>query len=130
MIDDRRPGTLRDLPSANAPTNTEAELFDAVCAQLSTNPRNLPFTLCYLFEGEGEGEGRPRTARLACASGLEPGHAAASAVLDLEAGPWPEAAVAMTNAAGTADLTRPSIDLPSGARDKPPRQALLLPFGQ
>ncbi len=128
VINDRRLETLRELASATAPTNTEVELFSAVREQLAANPRDLPFTLCYLFEGEGEGD--PPKARLVCATGLEPGHAAAPEVLDLDAGPWPEASMAMTSGADTADLTGRFIDLPCGAWDNPPRQALLIPFGQ
>ncbi len=124
IINDRRLATLRDLASAASTAITESELFSAVCEQLAGNPRDLPLTLCYLFEEDR------RFARLVCASGVEEGHPAAPRRLSIEDGPWPEAPTGSTDPPAVADLTRRFTALPAGAWDRPPRQALLAPLAQ
>ena len=122
IINDRRLRTLRRLASATAPLNAEAELFREVSRQLAENPHDLPFSLCYLLEADG-------IARLAANSGIEAGHAAAPATLNMSASPWPVANLdGRTQAFVVDDLASRFDALPSGAWDKPPNEALIVPI--
>src|SRR5690349_9322660 len=88
VIAQRRITTLRDLGSDPSVVRTEDETLAHAARQLSNNPRDLPFTLTYLFDGKGG-------ARLAGCSGIEPGHPAAPALLSADAPPlWPLAETA------------------------------------
>lgn len=53
VIGERRMATLRDLGSDPSVVRTEQEMLDFARLQLSRNPRDLPFTLTYLFHEDG-----------------------------------------------------------------------------
>ena len=55
VIGERRMALLRDTAVAIAATITEAELFGAIDEALTDDPRDLPFTLTYLFDDERPG---------------------------------------------------------------------------
>src|SRR5690349_10245092 len=76
VIGERRMTTLRQLATALAPTETEAELYGAVARCLEENGQDLPFALMYVRDADDR-------ARLACVSGVPAGHSLASA------GAWP-----------------------------------------
>ncbi|MEU6271927.1 SpoIIE family protein phosphatase [Streptomyces populi] len=124
VIGERRMATLRDLGSDPSVVRTEQEMLDFVGEQLARNPRDLPFTLTYLFQDDG-------SARLAVASGIAAGHLAA--IDNLPAGSealWP------TAAAGRGESTEVRLDaarfaqLPSGAWEEAPERALVAPLLQ
>ena len=130
VIGERRLSTLRELGSALATTSSEAEVFDGVMRALATDPYDLPFTLTYLFDGDGR-------ARLACSTGIEPGHSVAPVVIDLaddrNPSPWPAARI--LEACGDADadsLLVTGIDvgrgvISGGTWDTPPDRAVVVP---
>ena len=109
VIGERRMATLRDLGSDPTAIRTEQQTLAFAGAQLAGNPRDLPFTLTYLYDG-GE-------ARLAAATGIAAGHPAA----DPRAWPLP------TRESAVVPLTG---DLPAGEWPEPPTQALVVPLAQ
>jgi signal transduction histidine kinase len=125
VIGERRLASLRELASELAGTNTCPEVLAAIERRLGTNLEDLPFTLTYLFEDGAR-------ARLACATGIAPGHAAAPAVIEsTDATAWP---VTELFAHGSSllldDLERRFGPLPTGAWDQPPRQAVVVPVAR
>jgi PAS domain S-box-containing protein len=124
VIAQRRITTLRDLGSDPSVVRTEDETLAHAARQLSHNPRDLPFTLTYLFDDDGG-------ARLAAASGIEPGHPAAPPSLSPDGGAlWP-----LTESAG-GEQVLVELDgdrypeLPTGDWHEPPTQALVTPLVQ
>ncbi|MGH2893871.1 MAG: sensor histidine kinase, partial [Solirubrobacteraceae bacterium] len=124
VITQRRIGTLRELGSASSGVREEREFLDAACEVLAANPRSLPFTLIYLFE-DGE-------ARLAASSGIEAGHPAAPAVIDVGGAdpPWPARELALGLGTVVPLGAERFGELPTGAWDEPPLRALVLPILQ
>ncbi|WP_259465038.1 SpoIIE family protein phosphatase [Streptomyces sp. TLI_171] len=122
VVAERRMATLRDLGSDPGAVRTEGEFLAFSAEQLARNPYDLPFTLTYLFE-EGGG------ARLAASSGIAADHPAAPARTGAEdAGPWPAAAARRGEATAPPLVGDPFRDLPCGAWQEPPRQALVVPL--
>jgi hypothetical protein len=72
VIGERRITTLRQLASELAAANTEKMVLAAIEHQFGANPKDLPFTLTYLFDQEESGR-----ARLVCSTGITEGHPAA-----------------------------------------------------
>jgi hypothetical protein len=102
---------------------TEQQLLDFAADQLAANPYDLPFTLAYLFGEDGD-------ARLAGASGIAPGHPAAPETLPTGAASvWP-VAKAFRGETELIELDALSSDLPRGAWQQPPAQALVVPLLQ
>ena len=122
VIGARRMATLRDLGSDPSVVRTEQQMLAFASAQLARNPRDLPFTLTYLFDGPG--------ARLAGSSGLGAGHPAAPAVLGANSPVWPVAALARGESAEVALTGDAFAELPRGDWPEPPTQALLVPLLQ
>ncbi|MBW5420377.1 SpoIIE family protein phosphatase [Streptomyces sp. BG9H] len=123
VIGERRMGTLRDLGSDPSVVRTEEEMLAFAGQQLGRNPRDLPFTLTYLFQPDG-------TARLSRCTGLTEAHPAARAELpsDGQDAPWPVAALA-AGESGVIDLDgAPYTTLPAGPWPEPPAQALAVPL--
>ena len=125
VIAERRMETIRDLASGVSVARTQEEVFDAVQRCLSLNPKDLPFTLTYVLDGSG-------VARLVGATGIEPGHPAAPEVLDPGLGAtWPFAEVLAGGGTPVVDrLAGRFDDLPTGAWDDPPSQAVLVPLSE
>ncbi|MFE9674519.1 SpoIIE family protein phosphatase [Streptomyces sp. NPDC006259] len=125
VIGERRMATLRDLGSDPSVVRTEKEILAFAGQQLSRNPRDLPFTLTYLFQPDG-------TARLAGSTGLPTGHPAAPVTLPTDAGDthWPTAALARGESAVLALDGAPFTALPQGEWPEPPTQALVVPLLQ
>jgi PAS domain S-box-containing protein len=116
VIASRRMRTLRDLGARVTVDLTEAETTSSACEVLTTNGRDLPFALCYLYE-EGES-----TARLAGASGFPPGHPAAPALLRRgeRTQAWPMPTRDETGVELVDGLPGRFEDLPTGAWVHPP----------
>ncbi|MGY1708998.1 SpoIIE family protein phosphatase [Geodermatophilus sp. SYSU D00758] len=114
VVGERRMATLRDLAAAVATARTGADLLAAVADQLARNPADLPVTATYLLEPDG-------SARLGCTSGLPPGAAAPAAE------EWPVARLRAGEVVLVEDVAARFPDLPTGAWDRPPEQAVALP---
>ena len=125
VIGNRRMALLRDTAARIAGTNTECELFGALEETLTSDPRDLPFTLTYLFDEGGR-------ARLACRSGIAADHPAAVPEIALPAGDdaiWP-LDEALTPAGLVVNLEQRFPSLPAGAWNIPPTRALVVPIAQ
>ena len=122
VIGERRMATLRHLGSDPSVIRTEQEMLAFAGRQLERNPRDLPFTLTYLFDDDG-------SARLAGATGIAPDHPAAPPVVPaVGAQVWPLDAL-IHGKSELVDLDGPPfIDLPTGQWQSPPRQALVTPL--
>ncbi|GGL62547.1 histidine kinase [Streptomyces fumigatiscleroticus] len=125
VIGERRMATLRELGSDPSMVRTEEEVLAFAGRQLGRNPRDLPFTLTYLFGPDG-------SARLAGTTGLRAGHPAAPAALPADGTPgvWPTAAPARGESVVTALDGPPFTGLPTGDWAEPPTHALILPLLQ
>ena len=121
IIGERRLSSLRELASEIAGKNTSAEVLAAAERSLSANLKDLPFTLIYQFDPDG-------AARLACATGVEPGHPIAPALIaatDREM-PWPVSELLIEPSTRTIDNLEQRFDrLPAGAWPRAPRQAVV-----
>ncbi|MCV7279952.1 SpoIIE family protein phosphatase [Mycolicibacterium flavescens] len=124
VISERQMTTLRDLGSDPSVVRTEAEILAYADRQLGNNTRDLPFTLTYLFDDDGG-------ARLAGSTGVVAGHRIAPPHLPGDdSGVWPMSpAVRGEVTVVELDPDRHG-DLPSGAWDLPPTQALVVPLLQ
>ncbi|MGA5031425.1 SpoIIE family protein phosphatase [Streptomyces cellulosae] len=124
VIGERRMATLRDLGSDPSVIRTEQEVLAFADRQLSRNPRDLPFTLTYLFDGDD--------ARLVGATGVTPGPPLAPPVLPASSaeGPWPVAALADGEARLVPLTGAPFDGPPGGGRPEPPVEALAVPLLQ
>src|SRR3954469_22480666 len=110
VIGERRLATLRDLSAGISAARNEEEVLAAARTHLDADQRSLPFALVYLLDEEG-------MPRLAAASGIAAEHPASA--------PWWPFDAELVEA-----LDERFTDLPSGAWENPPRQALVLPLGQ
>jgi signal transduction histidine kinase len=126
IIGDRRLSSLRELASDIAGRNTQAEVLASARRQLDANRKDLPFTLTYLY-------GRDGRASLACATGIAAAHPIAPANIDpaSAATAWPAGEIlALRTVLTVGDLAQRFDQLPTGAWDKPPREAVVAPIGQ
>ena len=123
VIAKRRMATLRDLGSDPSVVRTERQLLDFAADQLAKNPYDLPFSLTYLFGDDSD-------AQLAGVSGIALGHPAAPETLP-SSGPsvWPVEKPARGEAE-LIELDGSPWNLPTGAWDEPPIQALVVPLLQ
>jgi signal transduction histidine kinase len=124
VIGERRLSFLRSLAASLSGAIVETEVVAAVESCLNQNRKDLPFTLTYLFGENGD-------AHLACSGGIEPGHPAAPATIDVDAvdSPWPVAELLSGKTIVIADnLAERFIDLPCGAWDIPAARAALIPL--
>jgi PAS domain S-box-containing protein len=125
VVGERRMVTLRDLGSDPSVIRGEREMLEFSADQLDRNRWDLPFTLTYVFDDQSR-------ARLAATSGITAEHPSVPPDLpaSLDSGVWPTAALARGESV-LVDLDRPDWgELPSGAWQHPPRQALMVPLRQ
>jgi signal transduction histidine kinase len=126
IIGARRLSGLRDLAAAIAGNNSLDRVFEAISRQLNHNLEDLPFTLTYLFDERGD-------ARLACSSGVEATHSIAPARIDPKDpnAPWPaDEILSRRTPLNVSDLKDRFAELPMGAWDKPPREAIIAPIAK
>ncbi|HLZ40769.1 MAG TPA: response regulator [Candidatus Sulfotelmatobacter sp.] len=124
VIGERRLATLRSLAAELSQSTTEADVTACIARVLGENQRDMPFTLTYLFK-------EPRHVRLACRTGILPGHPAAPEGIDLRAEnpTWPLGEVLNhKDFFLVEDLNRRFEKVPCGAWDEPPSRAILLPI--
>jgi PAS domain S-box-containing protein len=125
VINERRLDTLRMVAQSASATKTEDELFHAVAAQLEKNRFDLPFTLSYVFDETGA------AARLVARSGIGRDHPLATDLPNIANGPWPVEGIASGDRpAIVTTRTGQFASLPTGAWDKPPEKAIIVPFAQ
>lgn len=125
VIGERRLKTLRSLAGELSKTITEADVIDCVARCLGENQKDLPFTLLYLLTEDG------KEARLACQTGVGPGHPAApDSVRFSEDNPdWPiRDLLSGRDSMLVENIAERFGSLPSGFWDKSPWRALLLPI--
>ena len=126
IIGERRLGSLRDLASGMAGTHTRAAIIAAAERQLGANLKDLPFTLIYLFDKDG-------TARLAGTTGVPPGHPIApAAIAPGDPSPaWPASEIlARHTVVDVHDIGQRFDNIPTGAWDRPARDAVLAPIAR
>jgi len=125
VIGERRMATLRDLGSDPTTVRTVPDVIAAAARHLEGNLSSLPFTLIYLFDEAGE------TAALAGATGMPAGHPAAPVLLRRgdDDPAWPVDALAH-GIPTVVGLEGRFAELPTGAWDLPPQQALVVPLQQ
>jgi signal transduction histidine kinase len=122
IINERRLDTLRKVALAAAANQTESTLFAAIAGALSENLADLPFTLSYVFDDDHD------MARLVAVSGLEPGHPAAPLTIRDGVGSWPHRHGVQLIVIDSLSTLFP--DLPHGAWDAPPDNALIVPIAR
>jgi signal transduction histidine kinase len=125
VIGERQLALLRELATGAAEARSWQEACKRAVAALSTNSRDLPFTLVYVMDTDGA------AVSLAGASGIAAGHPAAPASLPLDgAAPWPIAAALRRHGPRfVADLEKVfGAAMPQGAWHRPPSQAVVLPI--
>ncbi|MEU2350666.1 SpoIIE family protein phosphatase [Modestobacter sp. NPDC049651] len=122
VVGERRMATLRDLAAAVTAARTESDVLSAVAAQLGRNPRDLPFSLVYLLDEDG--------ARLGAATGIAAGSPAApDRIAAGDPDPtWPVDGARAGRPVLVEDLADRGWSLPGGAWDRPPHQAVVVPF--
>jgi PAS domain S-box-containing protein len=125
VIGERRIATLRDLNSVSTAAVDEHEFLKASTAQLAGNPRSLPFLCIYTFDGE-------RRAVLSATTGVSPGEPVAPAVIELADAQqaWPAAQILSGESdwVMVGDLQRHFDSVPTGAWEKPPTRAVVVPL--
>ena len=126
VIGERRLATLRELAALLGAVRSEPEVLAAIGQGLASNQRDMPFTAMWLFDAGC------KSGRLACMTGLEPGHPIAPAEIDLAALPPEHPASLICAGASYAVLDEVGRDapLPTGAWDRPPHLALAVPIAQ
>ena len=126
IIGTRRLASLQALGSSLAGANAQDEVLATVSRCLADNQRDLPFTLTYLFEDGGT------RARLACSSAIAVGGPAAPAVIEMShpSTAWPTDRLARLEPAIVGDLDARFGNLPTGAWDKPPNEAVVVPIAR
>jgi signal transduction histidine kinase len=126
IIGARRLGGLRELAAEIPRHNTRAAVLDASQRQLDQNLKDLPFTLMYLFDDSGK-------AVLSAHSGFEGDHAIAPQSLDPQDpdAAWPvRELLSRRELIRVGDLGDRFTDLPRGAWDKAPREAVMAQIAQ
>jgi PAS domain S-box-containing protein len=128
VIGERRLALLREVATALAATQTQEAVCAAIRNCLEADQCDLPFTLTYLFAPDGG------SADLLCRTGIPAGHALDVPRMDVSkdaASPWPaQQLLDGTTSLLLDDLTARFLDLPTGAWDRPARQALVVPLAR
>jgi len=123
VIGERRLTTLRELGTGLSAARTEVDVCAITAQHLAVDLHSLPFSLVYLFQDDGAG------ARLVSAAGVTPGHPVAPhLVTEGRGGNWPIGEVIEGRSVVVDDLAQRFEDLPCGAWEEPPLQALLMPL--
>jgi signal transduction histidine kinase len=126
VIGERQLLSLRTLAAALGEAISEQEVLASIERGLQANDKDLPFTLTYLFDESGT------RLNLVCCTGIDADHPAACPVIET-ASPrscWPIDQVLAEQRAVTVDLSNDFVDLPTGAWEKVPRLARLVPVAR
>ena len=125
VIGERRLKTLRSLAGELNKTITEEEVVSCISRCLGENQKDLPFTLLYLFTEDAN------EARLACQTGIAERHPAAPEAISLNETnqTWPMSELLSgKDCIIVENLSERFESVPSGAWDRSPWRALLLPI--
>jgi PAS domain S-box-containing protein len=125
VIGERQLALLGDLAAGTAHARTPQEVCDRAAQTLARNAHDLPFALIYLAEPNSA------EARLAGASGIARGHAAAPEILSLdEDAVWPVGeTIRFQISQEVLDLrARVGAELPPGPWPQAPQHAAILPI--
>lgn len=116
VITSRRLDGLRVLATKLNLADSPRDVLAAAQDALAANPRDVPFGLIYLFEGDA--------AHLVGRSGFSPGHPATPECVPLSGDAlWP-----VTDPHAFVDVSG-LADLPTGEWKRPPQQAVIVPLG-
>ncbi|TFI55950.1 response regulator [Mastigocladus laminosus UU774] len=124
IISERQLVLLRELAAKTA----DARTFDQACTVsascLGTNPYDLPFAMIYLVDPDKQ------RVFLAGTCGIKRGHAAVPETVDIDSDSvWPFAEVIRTqNTSLVSNLAASFDNLPTGAWQQPPHQAIAVPI--
>ena len=127
VVGERRLRLLREVAATSSKNHTPEQVCVAAAECISRNARDLPFALIYLSERDGT------TARLVAHAGIEAGSPAAQLLVDLDAGrsAWPLAQAAAANGLALVDdLGARFPHLPTGAWDRAPQRAVVIPLAE
>ncbi len=119
VLNERRMDTLKQLAFNLSGASSRQAVFDAACAALSENLKDLPFILLYEFDEDG-------SARLVCPLEAADSYPPSSSATE-EENPWDLSAAWDGQAVTTVEIPQ-TFDPPTGAWDKPPRRAALVPL--
>lgn len=123
IIGERQLALLKELAAKTADARTFDEACNCCIRCLATNPYDLPFAMIYLVNPE------QKCVVLAGTCGIEQGHLAVPETLALDDDRlWHFAEVLKTHKLCVADLTSQFRDLPTGAWQKSPHQAAVVPI--
>jgi len=126
VIGERQLASLSKLSGTLAGAITESEVFSAIERGVAEQ-KDMPCTLTYLFDKDSI------RLRLAAKTGIDAGHPAAPASIELgsEDAPWPIHEVLAANHAITVENLKDSFpSLPAGCWDIPPARARLVPIAR
>lgn len=119
----RQLALLRELASRTADARTIEDACVLSAESLQSNLRDLPFALIYLLDTDH------RRVLLAGSSGIGRNHAAAPAAVPLDGDSiWPFAEVLHTHTPALVSNLEALAPLPTGAWDRAPHQAVVLPI--
>ncbi|HEY7023131.1 MAG TPA: PAS domain S-box protein [Ktedonobacterales bacterium] len=128
VVGERRVLALRDLGARSAEAKTAAEACQIAAETLAHYPKDIPFALLYLLDGDSQ------HARLAATAGVEENALLGPTVIDLSAGelekaPWPLAEVIHSERMQVVhDLTSHFTTVPAGPWSDPPISAVVAPI--
>ena len=125
VIGERQLALLHELAGAGSKSRTLTQVIEKTTRALATNPRDLPFAAIYFADQEGE------NFSLVGWTPLGRPHTAFPERLDMnEAMPWPLAKVVTHQTLQLVDNleARFAASLPSGAWEKGPQQAAIIPI--
>jgi signal transduction histidine kinase len=123
VISERRVGLLGKLAAETVGAKTPGELLAGLERSLAGEPRDVPFSLTYLFGADGS------SARLASQTGFAAGHPAPAAVIELDgAAPWPLREVLETGQ--VVEVVLGEAAWPAGPWSVAPSHAIAVPIGQ
>jgi signal transduction histidine kinase/DNA-binding response OmpR family regulator len=124
IIGERQLALLRELASRTSDARTIDDACRGASDALGLNPRDLPFAVMYLAD-------RERSRFTLCGTaGIEEGHAAAPEAIAVDADtPWPVVEVLESREpVMVTDLATRFSELPAGAWERPPHQAVVVPI--
>jgi signal transduction histidine kinase len=124
VIADRRLALLRAFAASLAQSKSADGVFLALEQCLRSDARDLPFSLCYLFEDDG------RSVRRVSLTGVDPSQPEAAEQFPLEGSAcWPFQALLERTPELVLDLD-PARDWPKGTWHRPPSRAIALPIAR
>src|SRR5258705_504362 len=127
VVGERRALVLRDLWVRSSEAKTADQACRIAAETLAQHPKNVPFALLYLIDGDS------KCARLAGAAGVEMGKTEASLAVDL-GGSSPERTWPLGEALRSEtmqiveDLPKKLSHVPPGPWSEPPHSAIVLPI--